>query len=177
MAGARLYPITNALLFVRQNLELRMSSAVTASLDRLPQRRSRRRRATDQRGRRLPLIALSLAIPFLLLPLTAAAVYLGAARYFAPAVGVTVANAEEPAQRREAYRLASIVFVPWTGVETCEMRRFDNATGQISYDGTAACDFPPPAENKNQDLRLHLSGEKPVTAAERMRAIHEAFKK
>jgi hypothetical protein len=166
-----------------------MPNAILASFQRLS-RRPRRRKLTREHGLAGLLVAgFSFALPFLLL-FAVAGVSVGAVRYFSQGVAMARVeghpsapasaqqNAQQNGQQSELYRVASIVFVPWTVVERCEKRHFDNETGQIIYDGTQACDFPPPAEeDKAQDLRLRMSGQKTSTAAERMLAIHEAFKK
>jgi hypothetical protein len=76
-----------------------------------------------------------------------------------------------PAGPTEAeYRIGSILFVPWTGATNCEVRGFDNVTGQIVADGTIKCDFKP------GDQGPQLSTGRAAADA-RMRAILEAFKK
>ncbi|HVZ53960.1 MAG TPA: hypothetical protein VG986_18470 [Pseudolabrys sp.] len=162
-----------------------MANAILAGFQRLSLRPSRRALAREHGLAGLLLASFSLALPFLILLFAAVGISVGALRYFSHGSATThmesrdgpPASAPQSGQPSDLYRLASIVFVPWTGVESCEKRRFDNLTGQVIYDGTAACDFPPPAEDKSQNLQLRLSGEKSATAAERMRAIHEAFKK
>jgi len=158
-----------------------MPNAILARLQRLWWRPSPRRLTADHGIPGLLFVGFSLAIPFLLLLFAVAGISVGALRYFSHGAAIAKVDGRESAPQRgqqsDEYRTASIVFVPWTGVERCEKRRFDNETGQIIYDGTAACDFPPPAEDNTQNTRLRLSGEKTSTAAERMLAIHEAFKK
>jgi hypothetical protein len=68
------------------------------------------------------------------------------------------------------YRVGSILFVPWTGATNCEVRGFDNVTGQIVADGTIKCEFKP------DDQGPQLSTGKAAADA-RMRAILEGFKK
>ena len=68
------------------------------------------------------------------------------------------------------YRVGSILFVPWTGATNCEVRGFDNVTGQIVADGTVKCEFKP------DDQGPQLSTGR-VAADARMRAILDAFKK
>lgn len=162
-----------------------MPSAIRAIFQRLWRRPSRGRFAADHGLGGLLFAGLSLAVPFLLLLFAVAGISVGALRYFSHGAAMAKMdgrasappNGQQSSQQSDLYRQAAIVFVPWTGVERCEKRRFDNETGQIIYDGTAACHFPPPAEDQTQNTQLRLSGEKTATAAERMRAIHEAFKK
>jgi hypothetical protein len=68
------------------------------------------------------------------------------------------------------YRVGSILFVPWTGANNCEVRGFDNFTGQIVADSTIKCDFKP------GDQGPQLSTGRAAADA-RMRAILDAFKK
>ena len=125
--------------------------------------------------------AASLAIPFLLLLFIGTAGYIGSARYFSRIPSATPAAA--PSGQSETqhpsdlnrHRVGSILFVPWTGTSTCEQRRFDNLTGRIVSDGVVDCEFPPPQEGGNTQLRL--SDEQVVDGHARMRAILEAFKK
>ncbi len=120
-------------------------------------------------------MALTLAVPLPLLPFVAPAGDAGAIRYFSPAVIAASVDRQVSVPQSEIHRLASIVFVPWTGVDSCEMRRFDNTTGRISFEGKAACEFSPSEDDGSQQLRL--SDKKIVNGIARMRAIHEAFRK
>ena len=165
-----------AIFFLWWDAELRISGAIVASLYSLPRRRSPQGVGTNRNGASALIVALGLAIPFLL-PFAGAAVYLGAVRYFRPAPAASGPGGQERVPQDAQHRVASIVFVPWTGKDVCETRRFDNSTGRISFDGTAACDFPPPDEERSTSQQLRLSDEKTVTAADRMRGIQDAFKK
>lgn len=73
----------------------------------------------------------------------------------------------------EKHRLGSILFVPWTGANTCEERRFDNLTGRIVFDGVVECEFVTPQEGGAPVLQTADSVDKNA----RMRAILEGFKK
>lgn len=68
------------------------------------------------------------------------------------------------------YRVGSILFVPWTGATDCDVRGFDNVTGQIVADGTIKCEFKP------DDQGPQLSTGRAAAKA-RMQAIVDAFKK
>jgi hypothetical protein len=153
-----------------------MSRAIAESLYGLLRRRQQRVAADRKRVSSLAVV-LILAMPFLLLPFAGAAVYFGAEWHFPLPPQAPAPGTQEREPQADAYRVAPIVFVPWTGKEICETRRFDNATGRISYDGTAPCDFPPPDEERSTGQQLRLSGEKTVTAADRMRGIQDAFRK
>jgi hypothetical protein len=110
-------------------------------------------------------------IPFLLLFIGAAG-YISGTRYYSRASNPAAAGQREsqPRDDIEQHRLASILFVPWTGVTTCDERRFDNVTGQIVSDGIVNCDFLTPQVSVNPPARTSDN-------TVRMRAILDAFKK
>jgi len=168
-----------------QDIALRAWSTTSAGRYRPSNWRRRLRINKHHSVGRVLAVTLSIVLPFLLLPLVVTAGYVGATRYFPHVFADTATSADAPKpagdatseseRKREAHRIGAIVFVPWTGVDKCEKREFDNANGRIKFDGTVKCEFEPPTEIKSDQLRL--SDEKPVSAAERMRAIHNSFKK
>jgi hypothetical protein len=125
-----------------------------------------------EKGARPLLEAASIVAPFLLLFFVGTAGYISGAKYFsrASAVAPPGQNESPPQSDINRHRIGSILFVPWTGVTTCEERRFDNLTGRIVSDGPVDCDFLTPQVSVNPPART-------TDNTVRMRAILDAFKK
>lgn len=127
----------------------------------MPVKRRFRRRAQRGRGLRTFVQAVSVAGAFSLI-LLAGAGYLGGA-------GGWWFGGEPPPQDPQAFRLGSIVLVPWSG-KMCEERQFDNLTGRIVADGLINC------ESKLWPAPVPISTRAPEKDA-RMRAIFGAFQR
>lgn len=112
----------------------------------------------------------ALSFAMLLLIVIGAAGYFTGARYLSHQAAAEAPVAGASAYERRQHRLASILFVPWTGVTTCEERRFDNSTGRIVSEAPVDCDFLTPQSRINPPSRT-------VDNTVRMRAILDAFKK
>jgi len=125
-------------------------------------------------GRRLHPVfqAAILGGPLALLLLVGSGAYFSLART-PPVAAPTPGEGREPDDIQK-HRLGSILFVPWTGANTCEQRRFDNLTGQILFDGSVECEFVTPPDGGTP---VRQSADNRVDKTARMRAILEAFKK
>lgn len=131
------------------------------------------RRAGLPAGSRLhPLLqAVVIVSPLALLLLVGSGAYFSFSH--TPPAAPRPADAGEQRNAIETHRLGSILFVPWTGANTCEERRFDNLTGRILFDGLVECEFVTPQEDGTPVRQTADS----VDKSARMRAILEGFKK
>jgi len=140
-----------------------------------PSQLHRARRRTKRRSRsperlRAAIAAVSLAVIFLV------GYFAGTQSYFfdftraavtTPAAVAAVTQQQQ--QDKWSHRIGSILFVPWSG-DTCEQRRFDNATGQMLSTGFVKCEEILAQDNLNVPGWTHDN-------TTRISAILNAFKK